>query len=67
MKDVKVNASLAEWEENMVDELCAQYRIPDDVVLNIGITFLLNEMSASMNGMPSLLNSINPVSSSVEI
>ena len=56
---IKVDATLSDWEEMMVDDLCKQYNLPDNVVLNIGITFLMNELSGSMNGKPSLLNSIH--------
>lgn len=56
---VQVNASLSDWEEQMVTDLAAQYNLPDDVILQIGVTFMMNEMSASMNGKPSLLNSIH--------
>lgn len=56
---IKVDAALSDWEEVMVDELCKQYDLPDSVVLNIGVTFLMNELSGSMNGKPSLLNSIH--------
>ena len=61
MTDTKVTASLSAWEENMVSELASQYDVPDEVVLNIGVTFLLNELSGSANGKQSLLNSIRPV------
>ena len=56
---VQVNASLSDWEEMMLTELSQKYGLDDNVVLDIGVTFLLNEMSASMNGKPSLLNSIH--------
>lgn len=56
---IKVNAALSDWEESMVSELAETYGVDDDVVLNIGITFLMNELSASMNGKTSLLNSIH--------
>lgn len=56
---VQVNASLSDWEEMMLMELSQKYGLDDNVVLDIGVTFLLNEMSASMNGKPSLLNSIH--------
>ncbi len=56
---VQVNASLSDWEEMMLTELSQKYGLDDNVVLDIGVTFLLNEMSASMNGNPSLLNSIH--------
>lgn len=56
---VQVNASLSDWEEMMLTELSQKYGLDDNVVLDIGVTFLLNEMSASMNGKSSLLNSIH--------
>lgn len=56
---IKVDAALSEWEEMMVAELAAQHNVADDVVLSIGVTFLMNELSGSMNGKPSLLNSIH--------
>lgn len=55
---VQVDAALSEWEEDMVADLSEQYGLSDEIVLNIGVTFLMNELSASMNGKPSLLNSI---------
>ena len=56
---MRVDATLSEWEEMMVDDLCKQYNLPDDVVLNIGVTFLLNELQGSANGKPSILNSMH--------
>lgn len=57
---LKVEASLSEWEEMMVNELSQKFNISDDVILEIGITFIVNEMSAAMNGKPSIINSISP-------
>ena len=51
----------------MLSELSQKYGLDDDVVLDIGVTFLLNEMSASMNGKPSLLNSIHAAGFSNDI
>lgn len=56
---IQVDAALSDWEESMISELSDAYGISDDIVLNIGVTFLMNELSASMNGKPSLLNSIH--------
>lgn len=55
---MKVDVSLADWEEIMVDELCKQHNLPDSVVLHIGTTFLTNELSGAVNGKQSLLNAI---------
>lgn len=57
---LKVEASLSEWEEMMVNELSQKFNISDDIILEIGITFIVNEMSAAMNGKPSIINSISP-------
>lgn len=61
-KDIKtqINAALSEWEEQMIADLAKQYSLSDTTVLNIGVTFLINELSASANGKPSLLNSMHP-------
>ena len=56
---VKIDATLSDWEEQMVEDLAKQYDLQDDVILQIGVTFLVNEMSASMNGKQSLLNSMH--------
>ena len=61
VKPIQANISLCDWEETMVDDLCRQYNLPDSVILNIGVTFLMNEISASQNGKQSLLNSISKV------
>ena len=66
-KPIQVNASLADWEEMMVSELSQQFGLDDEVVLHIGVTFLMNEMSASMNGKPSLLNTVHAAGFNNEI
>lgn len=66
-KPVQVNASLSEWEEMMVTELAQKFGVDEDVVLNIGVTFLVNELSGSMNGKPSLLNSIHAAGANNEV
>lgn len=55
---LKVEATLSDWEENMVDELALKYGLSGDVVLDIGCTFLVNELSGAMNGKVCILNSM---------
>ena len=43
-----------------LDELAAKYNIPDNVILEIGVTFVVNEMSAAMSHNPCIINSIMP-------
>ena len=59
-KKLVVNASLSDWEEAMLTELSAKYNIPDDIILEIGMTFVVNEMRAAANQQPCVINSIMP-------
>lgn len=55
-----VQASLVDWEENMVSDLSKEYNVPAETVLAIGLTFVVNEMSAAMNQQPCVINTITP-------
>lgn len=55
----QINISLEDWEEQMIDELCNKYNLSDKIVMDIGISFLYNELMASMNGKKSLLDAIH--------
>ncbi len=55
---MQVNASLSDWEENMLAELAQKHGVSEDAILDIGSTFLSNEILASVNGKPCLMTAI---------
>ena len=57
-KVLKLDATTSDWEEAMIVELSAKHKVAEDAVLDIGITFLINELRAAANGQSSILNSI---------
>ena len=64
----QVDATTADWEENMIAELATKYDLDENIVLDIGITFVINEMSAAMNGKQALINTIHmPQKQSIEV
>ena len=57
-KVLRLDATLSDWEDEMVVELSKKHSVSEDAILDIGVTFLMNELRAAANGKPSLLNSI---------
>ena len=55
----QINACTFEWEELMIEELAKKHKISEDIVLDIGITFLLNETKAITNGKDCILSSMH--------
>lgn len=60
-KVLRLDATLSDWEDEMVVELSKKHSVSEDAILDIGVTFLMNELRAAANGKPSLLNSIRNV------
>lgn len=57
----RVNITLSDWEESMLSELSEKYKMNAESILDVGLTFLINELSAAGNQTPCILSSINPV------
>lgn len=51
----KMNLTTYEWEEEMIDELCAKYKINDVDMLNIFATIILNEVAAMADDQKCIL------------
>lgn len=47
------------WEENMIAELAQKHGIAEDKVLDIGITFLMNEIQSAMNNNPCIMAALS--------
>ena len=59
-KDEKecINLQMYEWEEIMLKECVEKTGLDEDILLNLLTTFLLSEMTAVFDGIPSMLGSI---------
>ena len=54
----KLDICLSDWEDQMVEDFCVKYDLPDSVVLDIGVSFLYNELQAGFAGKPCMMSSI---------
>lgn len=55
--DIKYN--VADWEDALIETMAQKHNIDEDVVLDIAVTFLLNEASAIRHKRPNILATVN--------
>ena len=56
---LNVSAVLADWEDEMIVELAKKHNIDENEVLDICVTFLVNEIFGSAHNKQSLFNTIH--------
>lgn len=58
-KSFDVNYDISDWEDALVETLAQKHGLEEDVVLDIALTFILNEASAIVMKRPNVLSTIN--------
>jgi len=56
---MKTPVNINPWEEEMIAEFAKKYAISEDAVMDIGITFLLNEMESARHHNPCFMTALS--------
>ena len=60
-KSIDLNYETKDWEDALIDTLADKYGLDSEVVMDIAVTFALNEVSAMIMKRPCMMSTINPL------
>lgn len=56
---LKIESTFSDWENEMIADIASKHNVSENDAMDIGLTFLVNEITASINGHDCIMNAIN--------